>query len=1036
MSIEIARYQFHSWARKGISTEIEDTDDLGSGSSSVMERALIDLEIKLNDAAKGKGFALIGPGDIIGINREMIIRTEPLHYITDFEPNYLAFVEFYDEDFPFRYTPASPDGNKLRPWLLLVVLEEGDFTRTNRRTPLPSIMITNKNVFPPVTESWLWAHVHSNAGIPPDELNTYERFLNSLNQTMNDDPDQLYSRLMCPKKLKENTAYTAFVIPAFETGRKAGLGQDPVSDKAQLASWSDSGANGEVPVYYEWYFRTGVNADFESLVKILEPRIMDPRLGIRDMKADQPGFVKADGSLPFPGTQPPVIGLEGALKAPSTASTVFPDPTKPDNFRTELQKIVNLPFEITGTDVSGDPIISVPLYGGKHAKKSASDIVKLDITNDNWVNDLNRDPRTRSAAGFGTKVIQKGQEKFMRKAWQQVDGIIEANRRVKNIVLYLFVGLQFTKQTFSKIAKEKVVGISKPLLKRIMGSPTTLHQQIKDSRMPAAVFSSTFRKIIRPNGSTAKKISREKRINFSGLVTGLNESKIIVAPPKTAPAGVFTTQTISDKISKSAVQPNYKAVFEKYKLPALVILVFILVLFLLIPLVAVLLLIVGALVAYVLAKSNGEDKKTSVASSIADPAKEKELIASIPQRPSFSLKLSDEKITPAPTSTGAGKDSIEGAAYRRALTDMVNRLAVESPEKVFQPLNLPNLYTKVLNGINPAVTFPFRLKGLVKYPGYVDVSVPDKIYPAMAYPDFEEPMYKGLTDISSELLLPNLHLVPPNTISLLKVNQKFIESYMVGLNHEMGRELLWREYPTDERGSYFRQFWDVNGIIRPANNKTESERKEEMKDIDPIHQWSIVSKLGTHNKREPVAGEEQLVLLIRGDLLKRYPNTLVFAQKAVSSTGPVNPAINTTFQNDDEFNKQVKFPLYKAEISPDIKFFGFDLTIEQARGNDETDGFPGDTLGWFFVIQEVPGEPRFGMDIDRSPVLSTWDNLSWKNFGTEEIDMIKKSKPPEGTPSDNGITWAQDAAGMAYILFQKPSMVAVHASDMLENLTT
>ena len=32
---------------------------------------------------------------------------------------------------------------------------------------------------------------------------------------------------------------------------------------------------------------------------------------------------------------------------------------------------------------------------------------------------------------------------------------------------------------------------------------------------------------------------------------------------------------------------------------------------------------------------------------------------------------------------------------------------------------------------------------------------------------------------------------------------------MVGLNHEFARELLWREYPTDQRGSYFRQFWDV-----------------------------------------------------------------------------------------------------------------------------------------------------------------------------------------------------------------------------------
>ena len=49
---------------------------------------------------------LVGPGDIVGINRRAVVRTEPRNGVTDFEPNYLAFIEFYDEDFPWRYTPA------------------------------------------------------------------------------------------------------------------------------------------------------------------------------------------------------------------------------------------------------------------------------------------------------------------------------------------------------------------------------------------------------------------------------------------------------------------------------------------------------------------------------------------------------------------------------------------------------------------------------------------------------------------------------------------------------------------------------------------------------------------------------------------------------------------------------------------------------------------------------------------------------------------------------------------------------------------
>jgi hypothetical protein len=80
-----------------------------------------------------KNFALGSPGDIIGINSDMIVRTEPSNWITDYEPNYLPFIEFYDEDFAWRYTPANGAGDKLRPWIALLVLEDKEFTRSQRR---------------------------------------------------------------------------------------------------------------------------------------------------------------------------------------------------------------------------------------------------------------------------------------------------------------------------------------------------------------------------------------------------------------------------------------------------------------------------------------------------------------------------------------------------------------------------------------------------------------------------------------------------------------------------------------------------------------------------------------------------------------------------------------------------------------------------------------------------------------------------------------------------------------------------------------
>jgi len=44
---------------------------------------------------------------------------------------------------------------------------------------------------------------------------------------------------------------------------------------------------------------------------------------------------------------------------------------------------------------------------------------------------------------------------------------------------------------------------------------------------------------------------------------------------------------------------------------------------------------------------------------------------------------------------------------------------------------------------------------------------------------------------------------------------------MVGLNHEFAPEFLWREYPTDQRGSYYRQLWDVSSYLDTTETEPE-----------------------------------------------------------------------------------------------------------------------------------------------------------------------------------------------------------------------
>ena len=68
-----------------------------------------------------------GPGDVVGIDPRGVLRTDPLARTADFEPNYLACIEFDNPDFPWLFTPAAAGVNgRLRPWLVLVVLRQSD----------------------------------------------------------------------------------------------------------------------------------------------------------------------------------------------------------------------------------------------------------------------------------------------------------------------------------------------------------------------------------------------------------------------------------------------------------------------------------------------------------------------------------------------------------------------------------------------------------------------------------------------------------------------------------------------------------------------------------------------------------------------------------------------------------------------------------------------------------------------------------------------------------------------------------------------
>ena len=98
-------------------------------------------------------------------------------------------------------------------------------------------------------------------------------------------------------------------------------------------------------------------------------------------------------------------------------------------------------------------------------------------------------------------------------------------------------------------------------------------------------------------------------------------------------------------------------------------------------------------------------------------------------------------------------------------------------------------------------------------------------------------------------------------------------------------------------------------------------------------------------------------------------------------------------------------------------------------------GFPFDgtqARGHFFVIQEQPSAPRFGLDDSRTTPVATWNDLAWTDMRTLPGARVKLADlllPAAQRPA--GTTWAFNAAHMAAILRQRPVQIAFHADKLL-----
>ena len=169
-------------------------------------------------------------------------------------------------------------------------------------------------------------------------------------------------------------------------------------------------------------------------------------------------------------------------------------------------------------------------------------------------------------------------------------------------------------------------------------------------------------------------------------------------------------------------------------------------------------------------------------------------------------------------------------------------------------------------------------------------------------------------------------------------------------------------FPTDQRGTYFRQFWDAGGDELPRPTQS----------VNPVS-----TSRGSLPGRQTVvsvriargAAVGQMVFSIRGDLLRRYPRAMVYALEGVWSPDGTRRELGTT--GVIRCSRDAITGHHHARLS---------LTDDRFAGADnKAGGHP----GWFFVLQEQPTEPRFGLDVatTHGGTPAHWRDLTWGNLG-------------------------------------------------------
>jgi len=1114
------QYAFVPAIRQGLATcitESVENSDVGKKQRIHLEAELL-LEVngdtEIQEEPITKKIELMGPGDVLGFVEQSVSWTEPKNNVGDFEPNYFPMMEFNVEpDFLWRFThePANSNGD-LKPWVVLVVLSAENVTESDvtidkeiqqegrfAATEIPYVK-TNTSHLPDLSESYRWAHVQVTSG---------ESEVIDLDQVVQNQSERVVSRLLCPRRLRPGMKYFAYVVPAFELGRLRAAGESVIESNATALtpSWDIATSTDiELPYYYRWEFRTGLRGDFEHLARLLELRSADS-LGKSQVDCKAPGF-GLDG--------PDILDFESVFMDVNAEPTPWGKDSSSDDgieFRKDLAEKLN--DTIVRLEDDEDPVIVAPMYGRWHRDRE-----ELKSEADDWFNELNLDPRHRAVAAVGAEIVRKNQESLMASAWDQIGEAEEVNEILRRAQFARAVGSSMQKR-LDMLSESRFAQVTAPVHGRLPTmaghKKSTVKNKFADSVIGPVSFDRALTKIARKRGAVMKR--QQETTQVQSMVQRMSRGGIQTREPKAVSDGLINAKVTTDKLIEirtphiefnqpKIVGSKVELIFQVHKaqggniqihdsdLPNG---------FIISPLSAsgeykiigdvdLSKLISRTPVSFTVKESSqlarSFTQELTIVKQGAQPKLEevRSIEHSVDDANSdqwfFEEKLTASRVHEKLADLEPGTPQYEaGEGIQTALMGSL-KFKKRQPENQGYWINLEDDSAEIKEALSVEKTIQTKINENVMLPMQLPTAdaatapagKAEAIEPIRVAPEFPQSLFESVEEISQDLILKNIKDVPQNSVIPLQVNRRFIEAFFAGINHEFSQELLWREFPSDQRGSYFRQFFNVddyepssaeiynayndflsdNKIKDPMDTSSNGEWKDEdleriielhdymftdhstlsnrekaklileqiaiedkLKDVPPLHTWDAI-KLGENNVDSNDANH--FIVLIRGDLLKKYPNSLIYLVDRgldPDSADEFVPKLSE-FGHDDG---QIINPLFSVQAKPDITFLGFNIDRQTAVDQ-----------GWYFVIQERVSETRFGLDVSNDTALDGWPNLSWDNFDLFDGfgRYLGKDKPTNNIGTF--VTDAWEGASSAWIAaktLQKPMRICISVKQLM-----